>query len=239
MWFFLFFYNDWGLLMKILLAEDETDLAEVVSAMLTHSGYSVDTVANGLEAVEKTKSDAYDAILLDVMMPVMDGLTAVKEIRKDGNTTPVLFLTAKTEVDDRIAGLDAGADDYLTKPFAMGELLARVRAMTRRHGQYTSSIVTLQDLTLDTSKSELTCRNSISLAVREARLMEQFMNHPGIAFSTEELLEKFWKNEDGADGEAVWMYISFLRNKLKSVGSSMVISGESGGAYVLTQGAAV
>lgn len=239
MWFFLFFYNDWGLLMKILLAEDETDLAEVVSAMLTHSGYSVDTVANGLEAVEKTKSDAYDAILLDVMMPVMDGLTAVKEIRKDGNTTPVLFLTAKTEVDDRIAGLDAGADDYLTKPFAMGELLARVRAMTRRHGQYTSSIVTLQDLTLDTSKSELTCRNSISLAVREARLMEQFMNHPGIAFSTEELLEKFWKNEDGADGEAVWMYISFLRNKLKSVGSSLVISGESGGAYVLTQGAAV
>ena len=239
MWFFLFFYNDWGLLMKILLAEDETDLAEVVSAMLTHSGYSVDTVANGLEAVEKTKSDAYDAILLDVMMPVMDGLTAVKEIRKDGNTTPVLFLTAKTEVDDRIAGLDAGADDYLTKPFAMGELLARVRAMTRRHGQYTSSIVTLQDLTLDTSKSELTCRNSISLAVREARLMEQFMNHPNIAFSTEELLEKFWKNEDGADGEAVWMYISFLRNKLKSVGSSLVISGESGGAYVLTQGAAV
>ena len=239
MWFFLFFYNDWGLLMKILLAEDETDLAEVVSAMLTHSGYSVDTVANGLEAVEKTKSDAYDAILLDVMMPVMDGLTAVKEIRKDGNTTPVLFLTAKTEVDDRIAGLDAGADDYLTKPFAMGELLARVRAMTRRHGQYTSSIVTLQDLTLDTSKSELTCRNSISLAVREARLMEQFMNHPGIAFSTEELLEKFWKNEDGADGEAVWMYISFLRNKLKSVGSSMVISGESGGAYILTQGAAI
>ncbi|MBR3515079.1 MAG: response regulator transcription factor [Lachnospiraceae bacterium] len=226
-------------MMKILLAEDETDLAEVVSAMLTHSGYSVDTVANGLEAVEKTKSDAYDAILLDVMMPVMDGLTAVKEIRKDGNTTPVLFLTAKTEVDDRIAGLDAGADDYLTKPFAMGELLARVRAMTRRHGQYTSSIVTLQDLTLDTSKSELTCRNSISLAVREARLMEQFMNHPGIAFSTEELLEKFWKNEDGADGEAVWMYISFLRNKLKSVGSSLVISGESGGAYVLTQGAAV
>ena len=225
--------------MKILLAEDEIDLAEVVSAMLSHSGYTVDTVMNGLEAVEKTRTDAYDAILLDVMMPVMDGLTAVAEIRKSGNTTPVLFLTAKTEVNDRIAGLDAGADDYLTKPFAMGELLARVRAMTRRHGQYSSNIVTLQDLTLDTSKSELTCRNSISLAIRESRLMEQFMNHPGIAFSTEDLLEKFWQNEDGADAEAVWMYISFLRNKLKSIGSSLIISGESGGAYVLTQGTAV
>ncbi len=225
--------------MKILLAEDETDLAEVVSAMLTHSGYTVDAVSNGLEAVEKARSDAYDAILLDVMMPVMDGLAAVAEIRKSGNNTPVLFLTAKTEVDDRIAGLDAGADDYLTKPFAMGELLARVRAMTRRRGQYSPSIVTLQDLTLDTSRSELTWRNSISLAVREARLMELFMNNPGIAFSTEELLEKFWKNEDGSDAEAVWMYISFLRNKLKSVGSSLIISGESGGAYVLTNGTSV
>ncbi|MBR6851943.1 MAG: response regulator, partial [Lachnospiraceae bacterium] len=104
--------------MKILLAEDEIDLADVVSAMLAHSGYTVDSVTNGLEAVEKTRTDAYDAILLDVMMPVMDGLTAVAEIRKTGNTTPVLFLTAKTEVNDRIAGLDAGADDYLTKPFA-------------------------------------------------------------------------------------------------------------------------
>lgn len=225
--------------MKILLAEDETDLADVVSAMLSHSGYTVDTVGNGLEAVEKARGDAYDAILLDIMMPVMDGLAAVAEIRKSGNTTPVLFLTAKTEVDDRIAGLDAGADDYLTKPFAMGELLARVRAMTRRHGQYSPRIVTLQDLTLDTSKSELTCRNSISLAIRETRLMEQFMNNPEIAFSTEELLEKFWLGEDSADADAVWMYISFLRNKLKAVGSSLVISGETGGAYVLTQGVAV
>ena len=112
--------------MKILLAEDEIDLADVVSAMLTHSGYTVDTVTNGLEAVERSRTDAYDAILLDVMMPVMDGLTAVAEIRKTGNTTPVLFLTAKTEVNDRIAGLDAGADDYLTKPVKGADLEAMI-----------------------------------------------------------------------------------------------------------------
>ncbi|MBR1472070.1 MAG: response regulator transcription factor [Lachnospiraceae bacterium] len=222
--------------MKILLAEDETDLADVVTAMLEHSGYVVDAVGNGQEAVEKARSEAYDAIILDIMMPVMDGLSAVQEIRKSGDTTPVLFLTAKTEVDDRIAGLDAGADDYLTKPFAMGELLARVRAMTRRHGEYTPKVVTLQDLTLDMSRSELSCRNSISLAVRETRMMEHFMNNPEIAFSSEELLEKFWKGEAQADSEVVWMYISFLRNKLRAIGSKMIITGEQGGEYILKQG---
>ncbi|MCR5250707.1 MAG: response regulator transcription factor [Lachnospiraceae bacterium] len=221
--------------MKILIAEDESDLAEVLSAMLTHAGYTVDAVENGSLAVEHCRNDAFDLIMLDVMMPVMDGITAVQEIRRLGVTTPVLFLTAKSEIEDRITGLDAGADDYLTKPFAMGELLARVRAMTRRHKEYSPRILTLHDVSLNMDKSELTCKNSISLAAKESRLMELFMNHPDVAFPTAELLDRFWHDED-ADSEAVWMYISFLRNKLRSVGASLVLLGEQGGSFTLKQG---
>ena len=222
--------------MKILLAEDETDLAEVLKAMLSHADYTVDAVENGALAVERARSDAYDLILMDWMMPVMNGLDAVKEIRRLGIYTPVLFLTAKAEVDDRISGLDAGADDYLSKPFAMGELLARVRAMTRRRGDYTPRVLTLNDVSLDMEKAELSCRNSISLAAREIRLMELFMNNPDVAFSTDDLLTRFWHDEE-ADSDAVWMYISFLRNKLKAVGATLVILGEEGGSYTLKQAA--
>ena len=148
--------------MKILLAEDESDLSDVLKAMLEHSGYNVDVVENGALAVEHARSDAFDLIISDWMMPVMNGLDAVKEIRRLGILTPVLFLTAKSEVDDRISGLDAGADDYLAKPFAMGELLARVRAMTRRRSDYTPRVLTVEGVSLDMEKSELSCRNSIS-----------------------------------------------------------------------------
>ena len=141
--------------MKILLAEDESDLSEVLKAMLEHADYVVDTVENGAQAVERARTDAYDLIITDWMMPVMDGLDAVKEIRRLGILTPVLFLTAKAEVDDRISGLDAGADDYLSKPFAMGELLARVRAMTRRRNDYTPRVLKLNDVSLDVEKAEL------------------------------------------------------------------------------------
>ena len=218
--------------MKILLAEDESDLSEVLKAMLEHADYVVDAVENGAQAVERARTDAYDLIITDWMMPVMDGLDAVKEIRRLGILTPVLFLTAKAEVDDRISGLDAGADDYLSKPFAMGELLARVRAMTRRRNDYTPRVLKLNDVSLDVEKAELSCKNSISLATREIRLMELFMNNPDIFFSTEDLLERFWHEED-ADSDAVWMYISFLRNKLKAIGATLVIAGEEGGSYSL------
>lgn len=218
--------------MKILLAEDESDLSEVLKAMLEHADYVVDAVENGAQAVERARTDAYDLIITDWMMPVMDGLDAVKEIRRLGILTPVLFLTAKAEVDDRISGLDAGADDYLSKPFAMGELLARVRAMTRRRNDYTPRVLKLNDVSLDVEKAELSCKNSISLATREIRLMELFMNNPDIFFSTEDLLERFWHKED-ADSDAVWMYISFLRNKLKAIGATLVIAGEEGGSYSL------
>lgn len=221
--------------MKILMAEDETDLAEALKAMLEHGGYNVDAVENGALAVEYARADAYDLIILDIMMPVMTGLEAVKEIRHLGILTPVLFLTAKAEIEDRISGLDAGADDYLTKPFAMGELLARVRAMTRRRNDYTPRVLTLNDVSLDMEKAELSCKNSISLAAREIRLMELLMNNPDVAFTTEDLLARFWHEEE-ADSDAVWMYISFLRNKLKAVGATLVIIGEEGGSYTLKKG---
>ncbi len=224
--------------MKILLAEDEADLSEVLKAMLEHADYTVDVVENGAQAVEHARSDAFDLIITDWMMPVMNGLDAVKEIRRLGILTPVLFLTAKTEVDDRISGLDAGADDYLSKPFAMGELLARVRAMTRRRNDYTPRVLTLNDVSLDVEKAELSCKNTISLAAREIRLMELFMNNPDIYFSTEDLLERFWHEED-ADSDAVWMYISFLRNKLKAVGATLAIVGEEGGSYSLKKAAVI
>ncbi|MBR3305693.1 MAG: response regulator transcription factor [Lachnospiraceae bacterium] len=219
--------------MNLLLAEDETDLSDVLTAMLERSGFDVDAVENGALAVDKARHKAYDLIILDVMMPVMDGFTAVKEIRALGIFTPVLFLTAKAEVDDRISGLDAGADDYLTKPFAMGELLARVRAMTRRRESYTPRIFTLGDTSIDLDRSELKCKNSISLAVKELKLMELFMTNPGISFDSEELLDRFWSGEE-SDADALWMYISFLRNKLRSVGSPLIINGKEGGNYTLT-----
>ncbi|MBR3524357.1 MAG: response regulator transcription factor [Lachnospiraceae bacterium] len=222
--------------MKILIAEDEEDLAEVIKAMLEHAGYTVDTAENGAVAVDLARSNIYELILLDVMMPVMDGLTAVQQIRALGILTPVLFLTAKTEVNDRIAGLDAGGDDYLTKPFAMGELLARVRAMTRRRNDYSPRIITLHDVSLDLEKAELRCKNTISLASRELRLMEWFMNNPEREFSSEDLLDRFWQEDGDADGEAVWMYVSFLRNKLKAVGAPLRIEGQSGGSFRLIRG---
>ena len=221
--------------MKILMAEDEEDLSQVLEAMLKHAGYSVDAVENGAEAVSHARECAYDLIILDVMMPVMDGLTAVKEIRALGILTPVLFLTAKAEVDDRISGLDAGADDYLTKPFAMGELLARVRAMTRRKNDYTPRVITLYEVSLDLEKAELSCRNTISLAAREIRLLEWFMTNPDMEFSSSELLSRFWREEAEATEDAVWMYVSFLRNKLKAVGAPLQILGEEGGSFCLSR----
>ena len=222
--------------MKILAAEDEEDLREVIKDVLEAGGYSVRTADNGDELLKAVTEESFDAIISDIMMPVKDGITAVKELRASGNDTPVLFLTAKTEVDDRIEGLDAGADDYLTKPFALGELLARVRAMTRRSREHAPRQLTLDNVTLDTEKEELSCHNSISLAAKESRLMELFMSNPEKDFSTSELYEKYWKNDENADEEAVWVYVSFLRNKLRSIGAKLTIEGEKGGSYRLTGG---
>lgn len=219
--------------MNILVAEDEEDLKDVIEAVLSTNGYTVDVTENGAQMLEKAGENEYAAIVSDIMMPVMDGITAVRKLRESGNDTPVLFLTAKTEVDDRINGLDAGADDYLTKPFAVGELLARVRAMTRRSRANAQKVISVYNITLDTEREELTGQNSIRLPAKESHMLGFFMNNPEKDFTTEELIDKFWKNEENADEEAVWLYVSFLRNKLRAVGATATIEGEKGHSYRL------
>jgi DNA-binding response OmpR family regulator len=211
--------------MKILFAEDETDLREVVTAYLEYQGYHVDAVSNGRQAAEKAAADAYDTIVLDVMMPEMDGVTALRRIRETGNTTPAIFLTAKAEVADRVEGLDAGADDYLTKPFAMEELSARIRALGRRTREYRIRIQSFGNLELDLEASELRARNAIGLAHKEVRLLSCLLSNTDRSVSSEELLKEVWSNEP-ADSDTVWMYISFLRAKLRSVQANVTIEGD-------------
>lgn len=211
--------------MKILFAEDETDLREVVTAYLEYQGYHVDAVSNGRQAAEKAAADAYDTIVLDVMMPEMDGVTALRRIRETGNTTPAIFLTAKAEVADRVEGLDAGADDYLTKPFAMEELNARIRALGRRTREYRIRIQSFGNLELDLEASELRARNAIGLAHKEVRLLSCLLSNTDRSVSSEELLKEVWSNEP-ADSDTVWMYISFLRAKLRSVQANVTIEGD-------------
>ena len=211
--------------MKILLAEDERDLQEVVTAYLEYQGHHVVAVSNGALAVEKASSDAFDAIVMDIMMPVMDGIAAMKEIRASGNTIPAIFLTAKAEISDRVEGLDAGADDYLTKPFAMEELGARLRALNRRRRDYKVRTLSIGNLELDTETSELRAHNTIGLASKEVRLMCCLLSNVDRSVSASELMEEVWFNEE-ATYETVWMYISFLKAKLESVQATVTIEGD-------------
>lgn len=220
--------------MKLLLAEDEADLARALTAVLKHNGYDVDAAGDGEAAFALASKHSYDICVFDIMMPKMDGITLVKKMRDAGDRTPVLFLTAKAEVDDRVNGLDAGADDYLTKPFAMSELLARIRSMARRVEHYSDTVVQAGSVTLNTDSLELVCENSIRLATKEAALMEHFMLNPGKKFSTKELLERFFDDTEQADENAVWLYIAYLRRKLESIAADIEIDGEKGGSFMLT-----
>lgn len=211
--------------MKILFAEDETDLREVVTDYLEYQGHHVSAAVNGREALEKAGADIYDAIVMDIMMPEMDGLTAMKKIRETGNMTPAIFLTARSEVSDRVEGLDAGADDYLTKPFAMEELSARLRALGRRQREYRVRVLSFGNMELDMEASELRALNTIGLAHREARLLSCLLAHTDRAVTAGELLEEVWNGEQ-ADAETVWMYISFLQAKLQSVQANVTIEGD-------------
>ncbi|MBR1811690.1 MAG: response regulator transcription factor [Clostridia bacterium] len=219
--------------MKLLLAEDEKDLSRALTAVLTHAGYEVDAVYDGEAAVDAAKSNAYDGMIFDIMMPKMNGLEAVRIIRAHSDTTPVMFLTAKAEVDDRIVGLDVGADDYLTKPFAMGELLARVRSMTRRSTSYTPKKLNFGAVTLDTEHLELTSENSIRLANKEGKLMEYLMLNTEKEIDTRELFNHIWSDEPETDIGIVFVYVSFLNNKLKSINADIEITGINGGTYKL------
>lgn len=221
--------------MKILLAEDTRDMNHVLTAALTHEGYDVDSAFDGEEALDFVRTNGYDAMVLDIMMPKKDGLQVLKELREENIVTPVLLLTAKAEVDDRVNGLDAGADDYLTKPFAMKELLARVRAMTRRKTEYAAKKLQYGDFSLDDEKFELSCENSVRLSVKEFELLQALILNQHHEVSTEYLLEHVWDGAEEAGSDTVWLYISYLRGKLRSVASNVEIEGERGSSFRLTE----
>lgn len=221
--------------MKILLAEDEPQLNHVIHIALSSVHYDVTSVFNGEEAVEAAGKNAYDVMIFDIMMPVMDGITALKKIRESGDKTYVIMLTAKSEIDDKVTGLESGADDYLTKPFSLKELIARLRSLERRNEDYSVTELEYKDLTLNTSEQELVAHNSIRLANKEVELMQYLLLNSEKELSTEEILNHVWKNDPDANSEVVWLYIGYLKQKLASIQSNVQILGEKGGNFKLTK----
>ena len=221
--------------MKILLAEDEQQLSRVLETAMTHEGYQVDTAFDGQEAVDLAKENAYDLMILDIMMPVKTGIEALKEIRQTGNTTHVIMLTAMSEVDDKVTGLDAGADDYLTKPFSLKELLARLRSMSRRVATFTPNLLQIGQTSLNVGEHELISSNSIRLAGKESKMMEFLMLNAQKSLSTQEIFRHVWSKDedDDLDEGFVWIYISYLRQKLKAIHADLAILGEEGGSFTL------
>lgn len=222
--------------MRILFAEDERELSNAVCAILKHNGYSVDAVYNGLDAIDYLETGIYDGVVLDIMMPGADGITVLRKLRADGNNVPVLMLTAKAEVDDRVLGLDSGADDYLTKPFAAKELLARIRAMTRRRDENVSAQPAFANLSLNRTSFELSTPNgSIKLANKEYQMMEMLMESKGIIISADRFMDKIWGYDSEAEQNVVWVYISNLRKKLASLGAQAQIKVSRNLGYYLEE----
>lgn len=222
--------------MRILVAEDEVTIARALKVMLEKNKYSVDLVHNGLDALDYLTSTPYDALVLDIMMPGMDGLSVLSAARAQGVHTPALFLTAKSEIEDRVAGLDAGADDYLPKPFAPAEFLARVRALTRRSESYAAAVLTVGDTALDCGQYTLSAPGgSLRLNNREFQLLELFFRHPRQVFSSEHLMGKIWGLDSEAGIDVVWTYIGFLRKKLKQVGAGVELRTIRGAGYALEE----
>lgn len=222
--------------MRILLAEDEAQLSRVLTMAMTNAGYHVDHAENGQRAVDLAKDNAYDVMIFDIMMPVKTGLEALKEIRATGDRTYVMMLTAMSEVDDKVTGLDAGADDYMTKPFSLKELLARLRSLERRNEGLDQDVLQFGDLTIDNNQQTLVSNNSISLTSKEARLLQYLILNANKQLSITELLNHTWDDDDEtADTEDVWFTISYLRRKLESVGSTVTITGDKTGPFTITQ----
>lgn len=219
--------------MRILVAEDEQQLSHVLSSAMTASGYQVDIANNGQEAVEQAKENAYDVIILDIMMPVKSGLEALKEIRATGNRTYIMMLTAMGEEDDKVTGLDAGADDYLSKPFSLKELLARLRSRQRRDDSYQVDVLEFGDLTLNGNDQSLESHNSISLTNRENRLLQYFILNANKELSANELINHVWDENETADQEDLWINICYLRQKLQAIQSQVTISGEKTGPFMI------
>ena len=221
--------------MRIMIAEDERDLANAIKNVLEYNHYDVDVAHDGESALEMMNSFKYDGAILDIMMPKMDGISVVKQLRATGNNIPVLILTAKSEVDDKVLGLDAGADDYLTKPFVIKELLARVRALTRRTSEVAQSFV-VGNTRLDHQTFELcTDISSVRLTGKEYKLMEHLIRNKNMLLSTEKLMESVWGYDSDAEINVVWVFISALRKKLEAISSNYTIKAVRGVGYRLEE----
>lgn len=222
--------------MRVLLAEDTIELANALTAVLTHNKYAVDTVHNGTDALENGLSGIYDIILLDIMMPGIDGLEVLKRLRCEGISTPVLILSARCDLDDRINGLDCGADDYLPKPFATTELLARMRALLRRNEIYLSDVLTVGNLSLDTATYELsTPSDVIRLNNKEFQLMSCLIRNPTRVFSADELMTKIWGWDYQTDMNVFWTNITYLRRKLEQLHANVQIQSLRGSGYRIVE----
>lgn len=222
--------------MRLLLAEDEKALSKALVTILERNNYSVDAVDNGQDALDYLEADNYDGVILDIMMPKVDGITVLKTIRSKGNRIPVLMLTAKAEVDDKVLGLDAGANDYLTKPFHTQELLARIRAMTRTQTAQTDSRLQMGNVTLDCATFELsTPAGSFRLANKEFQILELLMRNPHSLIASERLLENIWGYDSEAEINVVWVYISYLRKKLSALRADIQIKATRNAGYSLEE----
>ena len=229
--------NREGDTMRILLAEDERSLSRAVVALLEKSNYSADAVYDGEEALAYLEAGNYDGVILDIMMPKMDGLEVLRRLREQGNPVPVLLLTAKSEVEDKVTGLDTGANDYLTKPFSTAELMARIRAMTRSQtgGQVTSRL-TFGNITLDQTSFELSSSaGSFRLANREYQMMELLLRNPRQLIPTERFLERIWGYDSDVELNVVWVYISYLRKKLSALQANIQIKATRNVGYSLEE----
>lgn len=222
--------------MKLLIAEDEKSLSRALTALLEKNGYAVDAVFNGGEVLAYLQNGDYDGLILDVMMPGPDGFEVLKRVRDSGNTISVLMLTARSEVDDKVAGLDGGANDYMTKPFSPKELLARIRAMTRAKGVVSGSVLKVGNISLNQATNELSSAGgSFQLTNKEFQVMEFLMQNPGNLIPSERLLEKVWGYDADVEINVVWVYISYLRKKLEALQANVRIKASRNAGYTLTE----
>lgn len=220
--------------MRLLFAEDEKSLSRAVTAILKKNNYSVDTVYDGAEALDYLATENYDGVILDVMMPKLDGFAVLKRMREAGNKTPVLMLTARSEIDDKVRGLDTGANDYLTKPFDTKELLARIRAMTRQVSVQSDATLSVGNLTLDCASYDLTGpAGHYKLAGKEFQMLEMLMRSPKRLISTDAFMDRIWGFDSEAEQNVVWVYISYLRKKLEAIGANVKIKAQRGVGYYL------
>ena len=220
--------------MRLLFAEDDRDISKAVQTLLERSGYSVDAVYNGQDALDYIEQADYDGVILDWMMPKKTGIEVLAWMRGKGISTPVLMLTARDAIEDRVEGLDTGADDYLPKPFAASELLARIRAMLRRKVDYQHDVIKYADIELDKSAMTITCgKKSVSLNNKAFQLIEMLVEHPGAVLSIDQIMERIWGWDSDAEVNVVWVNISTLRKKLTEIGAHLKIKAIRGIGYSL------